>query len=218
MFSRTISGAAILIGAVALTLVSPLAASAHVTIDKPSAEPGSYTTLNVKVPTEMDIPTTKITMTIPEHEGLNASYAPVAGWDTVVTGQGDSPDDTVIVWTAQDGQGIAEGQFLMFPISLGAVPDVDKLVLSVDQEYSDGTVVSWSETEEEAEKPAPILYVNEEAPNDHHGSDDATVEATETASSSTDDDVLARVFGIGGLALGAAALVIALQRRKAARS
>ena len=36
------------------------------------------------------------------------------------------------------------------------------------QTYSDGTVVDWADTEEDAEYPAPVLYVNDEPADDHH--------------------------------------------------
>ena len=100
---------------------------------------------------------------------------------------------------------------------MGPIPDTGSIVLPVEQTYTDGSVVSWSETEDDAELPAPVLYVNDAPAADHHagGDDDAALEVTDSASTSS-SDVLARVLGIGGLVLGVVALVIAITGRRKA--
>lgn len=91
-------------------------------------------------------------------------------------------------------------------------------MLAVDQTCRDGTVVSWSETERQ-ESPAPVLYVNDVPESDHHaggGADDEHAEIVvdgDTAAAAS-DDTLARVLGIGGLVLGAVAVVIAVTSRR----
>lgn len=226
-----------------LALALPLSASAHVTVSPNAAAAGSYALVTVKVPNESATAVTnKVELSLPTDTPFTSvSYVPVPGWSTelvketlpapVTVGSNEITEAvTTIIWTASPGSEISQGQLQLFPVSLGAVPDVDKLVLTAQQTYSDGTVVSWSETAADAQHPAPILYVNEAPASDHHaagGDDDhdspdtsAGVNSTEgstaegTASSS---DGVARGLGIAGLVLGAVGLVTALmvkRRRK----
>jgi uncharacterized protein YcnI len=200
-----------------LALAAPLAASAHVTLDGNTAAAGSYSLLTFKVPNESATEaTSRIQLTLPAETPLESvSYVPVAGWTTEVT-------ESTVTWTAEPGSEIAAGQLLLLPLSVGPIPDTGSIVLPVDQTYTDGTVVSWSETEEDAEHPAPVLYVNDAPAADHHADDDgddASIDATETdaagSATAATSDVLARVLGIGGLVLGVVALVIAIATRRA---
>jgi uncharacterized protein YcnI len=200
-------------------------------------ESATANTVRVEVDLPADTPFTSV------------SYQPVPGWSaTVVTGTLPTPitsgDQTIteaplsVVWTADDGTaGVAPGQFQEFPLSVGPVPDTGQVLLPAHQGYSDGSTVDWAEptpaTGEEPEHPAPTLYITDAPPV--AGDDDA---ATVTAAGGTDaaggsgvaagagadDDgaatSLALGFGIGGLALGALALVlaaVALLRRSAAQ-
>ncbi len=211
-----------------LALAAPLAASAHVTISSNQAAAGSYPLIDFKVPTESaTATTTKIEVTLPEDTPFGSvSYVPVSGWTAeLITSTLSTPittDDgtvteavTKVIWTAQPGSELTSAQYGVFPLSVGPVPDTGSIVLAVDQTYSDGSVVSWSDTGEDAEHPAPVLYVNDAPPADHHGGaaeddDHASAEVVSAAS----DDVLARVLGIGGLVLGVIALVIVIAGRR----
>jgi len=192
-----------------LALAAPLAASAHVTVDPDSAEPGSYALITVKVPNESDTASTdRLELTLPTDEPFTSvCTVPVPGWTAELVTEGDLV--TSIVWTASPGAEIGAGQLQLFPISVGPVPDVGSLLLPATQGYDDGTVVEWSEEGEGAEHPAPVLFVND-APVDHHA---APVEPAAAPS----DDVLARVLGIGGLALGAVGIVLAVTSRRSAQ-
>lgn len=233
--------AAVGAGAV-LALAAPLAASAHVTIDPAVAEPGSYVVLTVKVPNESaTAATTKVELDLPEDTPFTSvRYVPVAGWTAELVRETLAEPATVndtevseavtsIVWTAEPGSEIVDGQLQQFSVSLGAVPEVGSLALPAIQYYSDGTQVEWTGLEADADKPAPVLYIEDEAPSDSHGGshaaghdDDATDgsgdDAVDAAATSNDqgssDDTLARVFGLGGLVLGAAAVVLAVTARR----
>lgn len=211
----------------ALVLAAPLAASAHVHVEGDDVAPGSYSTLQFKVPTESATASTvKVEVAFPtDHPFTSVSYQPIAGWKAdVVTGTLSKPvstDDgeitkavTKVVWTADStAEGIAPGEFQLFTVSAGAVPDVASVELPTTQTYSDGSVVKWNEATpasgEEPEHPAPVLAITEAAA-DHHGaaSDTATSEAAATGTSG--DSGLGLGLGIGGLGLGIIALVVAV--------
>jgi uncharacterized protein YcnI len=195
-------------GSIALALSVPLTASAHVTIDDDTATAGSYTLLTFKVPNESATATTSsITLTLPgDTPFASVSYVPVPGWTAELTRTtlpepvaiGDTELTqavTEVTWTADPGHEVGAGQLQLFPLSLGPVPDADAIVLPVDQTYTDGTVVSWSETREGAEHPAPVLHVGEDA--------GAETPTEQPAGDAGEPDVLARVLGIAGLVLGA---------------
>lgn len=219
------TGTAVIAGAL-IALAAPLAASAHVTIDTKQAAPGSYPTIQVQVPNESATEATnRVELTLPTDEPFGyVGYVPVAGWSTEVVKDGETP--VAVVWTADAGSEITDGQVQRFPIVLGPIPDTGSIVLATDQTYTDGSVVSWSGTEEGAEHPAPVLYVNDTPPADEHGGthddgDDDGHDDTVTAepiSSVTESstDVLARILGIGGLVVGIVGLVFAITTRRTA--
>jgi uncharacterized protein YcnI len=208
----------ILAGSIALALAVPLAASAHVTIDDDTAEAGSYTLLTFKVPNESATATTSsITLTLPgDAPFASVSYVPVPGWSAELTRTtlpepvmiGDTELTqavTQVTWTAEPGHEVGPGQLQLFPLSLGPVPDTDPIVLPVDQTYTDGTVVSWSETGEGAEHPAPVLHVEDEA-------------AAPAVAAPSEPDVLARVLAIAGLVLGAGGIAFGVASGRRTRA
>lgn len=215
-----------------IALAAPLAASAHVTLDENTAEAGSFAVLTFKVPNESATEATnKVTVTLPADTPFAyVSYVPVPGWtteltrttlDTPVEGEDGTVTEavTAVTWTADAGSEIQDGQLQFFPLSVGPVPDTGSIVLPVDQTYTDGTVVSWSETGDNAEDPAPVLYVNDAPAADHHGGADddhaaVSAEETDAAGTSSSGDVLARVLGIGGLVVGAVGIVLAVTARR----
>lgn len=209
----TQAGAAIVAGAV-IALAAPLVASAHVSIDIKQAVAGSYTTIRVQVPNESATEATgRIELTLPTDEPLGyVGYVPIAGWSTEIVKDGETP--TAVIWTADAGSEITDGQLQLFPIVLGPIPDTGSIVLATDQTYTDGSVVSWSETEEGAEHPAPVLYINDAPPADDHGGA-VTAEPVSTVTSSS-PDVLARILGIGALVVGIVGLVFAFTTRRTA--
>lgn len=227
----SIAGAAGLLLAVAV----PLAASAHVSINPISAEAGSYAVITVKVPNESaTAATNKVELQLPTDTPFSSvRYVPVAGWsaelvtttlpEPVAVGENEITEAvTSVLWTADPGSEIADGQLQQFDLSVGPVPDTGSVTLPAIQTYTDGDVVEWSGTGEDAEHPAPVLYINDAPAGDSHGDSDldddaATVSANGadggTAPSSS-DDVLARVLGIGGLVVGAVGIVLAVTSRR----
>lgn len=215
-----LTGAALVLGA-GLALGGSLAASAHVTLDENTAEAGSYALLTFKVPDESDTAaTTSVTLHLPtDTPFLSVRTVPVPGWEAELVRE-ELPEPvevggnelteaiTTVVWTATDG-GIGDGELVLFPISLGPVPDVGSVVFTVDQGYDDGEIVPWEGED------APTLYVNDAPPTGgHHGGDAEQEEdccADEPAAAGA-PDLLGPVLGGIGILLGGAALVVALAR------
>ncbi|MFT2707240.1 YcnI family protein [Clavibacter zhangzhiyongii] len=230
---RILRAATALVGGVALAVALPLAASAHVRVSPDQAAAGSYSTLTFKVPTESaTATTTSVTVDLPKDTPFSSlSTEPVPGWTAKVTTERlDTPvetDDATITdapievtWTADDGVGLKAGEFQRFTISVGPVPETGSIVLPAHQGYSDGSVVDWDEATpasgEEPEHPAPTLYVQDAPPADSMGSmtttaPDASAAATTPApSADAASGAVAVGLGVGGLALGALALVVAV--------
>ena len=230
MKKTTLAASAAAAATAPVLLSAPLAAIAHVHVDPDQAQPGSYTNLTFKVPTESATAgTIKLVVDLPtEKPFTSVSYLPLAGWTTTVdTEQLAKPvktdDGTItkapirVTWTAQPGTQIAPGQFQEFTVSAGAVPDTGKVLLPAHQYYSDGTVVDWDQptpaSGAEPEHPAPTLYINDPVPAE---GDDALVSTSTPAplpaatAAGTASTAVSIGLGIGGLLLGAIALVVAV--------
>lgn len=217
----------------ALALAAPLAASAHVTVNPNTATPGSYATVNFRVPTESETASTvKVEVTLPTDTPLSSVLVePVPGWTaTVEKGalpapvevEGNTISDAAlkIVWQADPGVGIGQDQFQIFSAVLGPVPDTGHLVLPASQTYSDGEVVDWAATPDEVAaddtlEPAPVLYINDTPPTAEHshgsassmpGMDDDSTEAT--TASGDDSAGLALGLSIAALVVAAAGAVL----------
>jgi len=216
---------------VLLVLAAPLSASAHVTVDPGQAAAGSYAVITVKVPNESETASTsRVELSLPTDTPFTSvRYVPVAGWsaelvrttlpEPVEVGEATITEAvTSVIWTADAGSEIADGELQLFPISVGPVPDTGSISLPADQSYTDGSVVSWNEEGEDAEHPAPVLYVNDAPAEDHHAGaahdDDAEVTASSSSSTDDGDDVLARILGIGGLVVGVVGIVLAVTARR----
>lgn len=217
-----------------LALAAPLGASAHVTVDPVSATAGSYTILTVKVPNESaTAKTAKVELRLPTDTPFaSVSYVPVPGWTAeLVESTLPEPVDiggseiteaiTSVVWTADPGSEIADGQLQQFALSVGPVPDTGSVTLPAIQTYTDGEVVEWIDAPD-GEEPAPVVAIGD-APVEGHGAGTATATSGGDGAAATDggatsspggDDVLARVLGVGGLVVGAVGIGLAVSARR----
>jgi uncharacterized protein YcnI len=148
----------ILLAATALgTLAAPATASAAVTLQPDAAPAGTFTRLDVRVPTERGVATRRVVLDLPSGF-VFASYQPVAGWKVRMTthhlttpvstesGQVDS-EVSRISWTARrTAEGIPPGGFQDFGLSVrvpaGKVGS--RLTFDASQTYADGEVVKFS--------------------------------------------------------------------------
>ncbi|MEV8430681.1 YcnI family copper-binding membrane protein [Streptomyces chartreusis] len=242
MKASRIAAAGALAGTAVLALSVP--AFAHVSVQpEGTAAKGGYAVVDFKVPNERDnAKTTKLEVSFPtDHPLASAMPEAIDGWDVkVVKSKLDKPIEmhgekiseavSKITWTAT-GEGIKEGFFQKFPVSIGQLPeDTDELAFKAIQTYSNKEVVRWIEVpqegQEEPENPAPVLALSA-AEEGHHGSasadkaadsDDAEAAAakTEAAEPADSSDTTARVLGVVGIvvgALGVAYGVLAGRRR-----
>ncbi|HEY8913158.1 YcnI family protein [Lacisediminihabitans sp.] len=238
ILSTSVLSSAVAVGAGAiLAIAAPLSANAHVSVTPYTAEPGSYALITFTIPNESATATTdKVEVDLPtETPFASVSYVPVAGWDVeLVTETLPKPVKvhggevteavTKVIWTAQPGHAIEDGQLLLLSVSVGPVPDTGQILLPATQTYSDGKVVKWNEKGADAEMPAPVLYVTD-TPVASHDADAEVTAATEkeahggaSTTASAASDPIARGLGISGLVVGAVGIVLAVvfSRRKAA--
>lgn len=210
-----------LLAVVALLGLGTGTAAAHVTVNPSETTSGSWAKLTFRVPNESATASTvSLSIALPtDHPFPNVSLMPVPGWtastttatlDPPVTEGNFTLDEATdsVSWTADDGVGVSPGEFMEFSISVGPVPSTSSLALPATQTYSDGTVVEWAdiaaagEDPHDLDHPAPVLTI---APSGHV--DEA---AHSLSDRSTTSDATAQLLGALGLALGFAALVVAL--------
>jgi uncharacterized protein len=227
-----------------VVLGAALPAWAHVSVSPSTATAGGFTTLVFQVPNEeSDATTTKVEVHFPEGEDqaiADASVQAVNGWTVkvnkaklttpITTDEGDSLDEKVssIVWTA-DGDGIGDGEFQQFLVSVG-LPDTEgTLLFPATQTYSNGTTVDWNEQatgSEEPEHPAPSVTLTAgsdegSTPTTAASGDGAKASAASNASGAVkdaqDDADSAKTLGIIALIVGVLALIVGIVAVAASR-
>ena len=220
--------------AAALALLAPAAAQAHVSVHPNEVPTGSFATLDIRVPNEMESASTiKLAVQVPPgFLDISTEYMP--GWTAkVLTSKLAKPVQTddgevteqvrEIVWTGDGGQGtIPPGQFVNFPIST-EIPGKqgEELTFKVLQYYDNGEVVRWIGGPS-SEEPAPRIDVtapggvlqdvagSETAPPSPGATAAQGGEATGSSSSggaSKGLGIAALIFGALGLLAGGAALL-----------
>ncbi|MCW6005598.1 YcnI family protein [Micromonospora sp. CPCC 205371] len=212
---------ALVTGAVLIAVLGFAApAAAHVTVNPTEATQGGYARLAFRVPNESDTAsTTKLEVVLPEDAPVaSVSTMPVAGWTVAVEKRTVNPPVEVhgsqvsevvakITWTAAAGGGVKPGEFQEFPVSMGPLPDVQRMVFKSLQTYSDGNISRWieepTEGAAEPEQPAPVLALT--------AASASPAPAAAPGSSDPDSDsgalpitlaIIGLVAGLGGLVLG----------------
>ncbi|WP_430647349.1 YcnI family protein [Agromyces sp. GXS1127] len=235
--TRTTAAAATALGAgTLLALAAPVAAQAHVNVTPSSTEAGSYAVLEFASGHGCDgSPTTSYTVEIPESI-LSVTPTLKSGWavekvmvelDEPVEGaHGDVVAERVgqVVYTAETPQPDGYRETFQVQVLLPEDAAGERLEFPVLQSCVEGEN-DWSESAAdgaEPEMPAPAIEVTETT-GDAHGHAEAeestdehaeTHEAEETAATEGSVDVVGRVLGITGLAVGAAGLTVAILARR----
>ena len=205
-------------------------ASAHVTVSSVDAEPGGYGKLTFRVPNESDTASTVgLRVQVPTDTPLTSlRVQPVPGWTVSMTeaqlpepvevhGEPVEQAVSVVEFRAEEGQGIAPGEFQEFALSGGPFPETDELTFNAVQSYSDGTEAAWIEPtvdgQPEPQYPSPVLSLTAagtETPTDTAGT--ATPAADDEAGNGT--AVTALVLAVLGLLAGLGGLFLGLSARR----
>jgi uncharacterized protein YcnI len=178
-----------LITALAILLLAPAAALAHAEISPAVSLKNRLQLYSLAVPTEKeDATTTKIVLTLPKGFSID-SFVPSPGWHRVVqqAGSGESAVVQKVTWTGGrvPTQEDSLFQFLAQAASSGTYR------FSVQQTYSDGSIVNWSGPES-SDAPAPTLEVRSSFGG---------------GAGSTPLTIAALIVGVAGLLLGGFALL-----------
>jgi uncharacterized protein YcnI len=196
-----------LVRAAALSTCTMLAVSApawaHVVVSPEQVPAGDYETLTVSVPTEKEVPTTKIRVEVPEGF-LLSGVQPVPGWEYAF--EEDGGVVTAVTWS---GGEIGPREFQQFLVQAQAPENPGEYPWRAFQTYGDGSVVEWTGPPD-ADEPASVVEVVSsstdeqagEAGSDHQGTATGAASDTLTATGGANPLVYAGL-GLGALALGA---------------
>jgi uncharacterized protein YcnI len=148
-------GALVLAVTTAAGLVAPVAAFAHAELSPKVSLSKKLQLYSLAVPTEKSgLTTTKIVMTVPNGFGIDSFAPPPAGW-TQQTQQSGSGDNALITKVTWSGGKTPTGEDSLFQFL--AQPDSSKTyTFTVEQTYSDGSIVNWSGPET-SDAPAPAI-------------------------------------------------------------
>ncbi|MGW4215290.1 YcnI family protein [Lentzea sp. NPDC004789] len=162
--------------AAAAALLAPGQALAHVTAHADGGQPekGGEGAIVLRVPNEeAERATVRLEVTIPGRYDLTRVRAkPVRGWSAAIS-RGAGGTVTAIVWTADDGTGIAPGdeQYDEFAFTAWPLPtNADTLVLPTKQVYADGGTTDWADERSggaEPAHPAPEIALAEPSGTGH---------------------------------------------------
>ena len=119
-----------------LTVSAP--AWAHVVVSPEVVTAGDYVTLTVSVPTEKEIPTTKIRVEVPEGF-LLSGVQPVPGWEHTF-----QEDGGVVRAVTFSGGEIRPREFQQFLVQAQVPEEPGEYPWKAIQTYEDGSVVEWT--------------------------------------------------------------------------
>lgn len=193
---------------------------AHVTASSENAVRGDYATVTFSVPNESEnnAATTQLTITLPDVAAARTETMP--GWTAKLDRDPTAGTVRSVTWTAAADGGIPVDEFGLFRISV-ALPDTDTVTFPAVQAYADGTRVAWDQERlpdgSEPEHPAPMLTLAAGPPEhtSHHSIEVGAAPAPTSTATSRAADNTARWLGGAALLAGAAAIGIALTRRRA---
>jgi uncharacterized protein YcnI len=193
-------------GGAALGLCAMLALSApvwaHVTVSPEEVSAGDYETLTVSVPTEKEVPTTKIRVEVPEGF-LLSGVQPVPGWAHAF-----EEDGGIVTAVTFSGGEIRPREFQQFLVQAQAPEEPGEYQWKAIQTYGDGSVVEWTGPPD-SEEPASVVEVvsgsagHESSPELQQGgtTQQASDEAEVLADTGGTNPAVYAGLGVAGLAL-----------------
>jgi uncharacterized protein YcnI len=138
----------------ALMLLVPAAASAHARVSPAVSLKGQLQLYSLAVPTEKENAfTAKIVMTVPKGFSID-SFAPSPGWQRQLqqTGSGNNAVIQQVTWTSGH---VPTGEDSVFEF-LAQPSSSQTYKFTIQQTYSDGSIVNWSGPES-SDSPAPTI-------------------------------------------------------------
>lgn len=202
--------AKIIASAFAMTMFFTGIASAHVVVNPKTSTPGAWETYTMKVPSEKEVATTKVTLKIPSKFEF-VSYQPIPGWKFSETKDANGVV-TSVTWSAEK-EGILAGQFQQF-VFMAKNPDAEvNGAWDAYQYYKDGSIVEWT-GDEKSEAPHSITNIVKdttvkEAPA--KTTNDTTVKEDTEKSTSSNTSL---VMSIGAAVLSVIALLVTILKKK----
>jgi periplasmic copper chaperone A len=223
------------LGAVVATLAFAVPASAHVKVSGTDAVQAGSGVVTFRVPTESaTASTTGLLITLPANTPFTSvDTQPKAGWTATVEKKPlpdpvPGEDGSMITryvsqvdFTATSpASAIPPGQFDTFNLSVGPFPKASSVSFGALQTYSDGTTVNWDEQSAdgttEPAHPAPVLKLSPDGSGmPAAGAQGMTgMTGQESSSGSWWTGIAGLALGVVALVTSAAALVLALTRRR----
>lgn len=203
-----------LLAAVLVIAVQGASAHAHVTLSPRKAVVGRQA-YDVRVPNEKNIPTVKLQLLVPDGVTVTGVQQ-LSGWRHTTKAESGGADDghggtldriTEITW---EGGAVQPGEYMVFSFATNYQGDPTELAWKAYQTYSDGSVVPWDDSSENA--PAPKVTIAAESDLDAVRGEVAKLAEPKEDEGFTSD---ANTW-IAGLALilGLSGLLIALRHKQ----
>jgi uncharacterized protein YcnI len=237
------SGAATVVTGVLLfaSVAFAASASAHVKVSGTDAVQGGYGVITFRVPSESaTASTTGVVITFPSATPFTSvDVQPKAGWKATVKKAPlpkplkNDDGDVITTYVSQvdyeattKATAIPPGEFDMFNLSAGPLPEAPSMSFAVLQHYSDGSTVNWDEKSAngvEPDHPAPVLQLTA-ATTDSGGSgvtasaQPASTQAATAQAAAGQASGAASWPGIVGLIAGIVALLVSLAAIAGSRS
>lgn len=182
-------------------------ASAHVTVSPATSTTGAWETYTIKVPTEKNIPTTKVTIKTPKGVEIE-SYEPVPGW-TYSAEKGSDGKTKTFTFKA-DGKGILPGQFQQFTIVATNPNRETEIAWDAYQYYKDGSIVEWTQ-DKNGDNPHSITKIVKGSDTGQAQTHDTTTNDDKTSGSSS--NTLPLILSIVSVVLSLVALITAFRKK-----
>ena len=161
---------------------------AHVVVSPEEVTAGDYETLTVSVPTEKEMPTTKIRVEVPEGF-LLSGVQPVPGWEHTF-----EEDGGVVTAVTFSGGEIRPREFQQFLVQAQAPQEPGEYPWKAFQTYEDGSVVEWTGAPD-SEEPASVVEVVSGGSEQSQSSPKPSEASASQKEASSDAAVLAETGG-----------------------
>lgn len=180
------------LGAVAALLLLTATAAAHARVSPDVSSAGQLQLYSLAVPTERSgVRTVRVVLTVPRDFSID-SFVPSPGWHRVLA-QAGSGNSAVVQRVSWSGGSVPTGEDALFQF-LAQPARAGRYTFTVQQTYSDGSIVNWTGGESSPD-PAPAIEVTSGASGGGGGGGVGAI------------DIVAVILAALALAAGALALV-----------